>query len=164
MRNRQAGFSVFELLIIGAIISILAAIAIYSYMNALNRAKQKRTVNDIRVIALAWEARAVDTNTYAVAGFTFPNGVVSHPSLVNTLRPTYLRDIPQVDGWGRPLEFGYEGGGRPGAPGSYGIRSPGRDGLYSGRQYAYGSTGDPDCDIVWSNGTFVAYPDTVQGQ
>lgn len=163
MRKREeAGFSVLELLIIGAVVAVLAAIAIYNYMNALNRAKQKRTVNDIRVIAQAWEARAADTNTYGVAGFTFPAGAVTHAELTTALRPTYLRDIPALDGWLRPIQFGYTAGG-PGTPGSYAIRSAGRDGLFQS-SYVSGTTNDSDCDIVWANGAFISYPDVIQGE
>ena len=161
MRKRQAGFSVLELLIIGAVIAVLAAIAIYNYTNALNRAKQKRTVNDMRILAQAWEARASDTNTYAVSGMTFPAGPVTHAALVAALRPTYLRDIPAVDGWNRPLQFAYEEG-TPGTPGGYAIRSAGRDGLFQ-NEFAEGVTNDFDCDIVWANGAFIVYPDVVQG-
>ena len=160
MRKRQAGFSILELLIVGAIIAVIAAIAIVNYMNALNRGKQKRTVNDIRILAQAWEARAADTSSYAVAGYTFPGTAVPYSALVTALRPTYLRDIPQVDGWLRPLQFGYEPGAA-GTPGGYAIRSAGRDGIFES-SYTSGATTDPDCDIVWGDGSFISYPDIVQ--
>jgi type II secretory pathway pseudopilin PulG len=161
MRRRQAGFSVLELLIIGAIIAILVAIGIVNYMNAINRARQKRTVNDIRVIANAWEARATDMHTYAIAGYTFPaSTAVTHEQLAAALRPTYLRDIPRIDGWQRPLQFAIEPE-LAGSEGGYAIRSAGRDGLFDGT-YANGVTGDFDCDIVWANGSFVLYPDVAQ--
>jgi len=163
MRKREAGFSVLEVLVVGGIIAIIAAIAIINYTNALNRAKQKRTVNDIRVIAQAWEARAADTQSYLVAGFTFPaDSMITHATLTSALRPTYLRDIPRVDGWTRPLQFAVEPG-TGSAPGTYAIRSAGRDGIFDDTT-APGVTTDPDCDIVWSGGSFVAYPDVVQGR
>jgi type II secretory pathway pseudopilin PulG len=164
MRKREAGFTVLEVLVVGGIIGIIAAIAIVSYTNAINRARQKRTVNDIRVIAQAWEARASDTQTYQIAGYTFPAGdAIPHDTLVSALRPTYLRDIPSVDGWRRPLQFAVQPG-TGGSPGEYAIRSPGRDGLFDARYAESGPTTDPDCDIVWANGSFVSYPDVVQGQ
>ena len=163
MRKREAGFSVLELLIIGGIIAILTAIAIVGYTNAINRARQKKTVNDIRVIAQAWEQRASDTQSYQVAGFTFPtSGALSHGTIVAALSPTYLREIPSVDGWRRPLQFGFEPG-EPGSAGSYAIRSAGRDGAFE-TAYTPLVTNDPDCDIVWANGNFVVYPDVMQGQ
>lgn len=160
MRRREGGFSVLELLIIGAIVAILSAIAIISYMNATNRARQKRTMNDIRVIAQAWEQRASDTHTYQVSGFTFPATAVPGETLRGALSPTYLRDFPAVDGWQRPLQFGLEAGTGATA-GSYAIRSAGRDGLFD-TTVTPGLTTDPDCDIIWSDGQFISYPDVVQ--
>ncbi len=162
MRRRQRGFSILELLIIGAIIAIIAAIAVINYMNSITRARQKKTVNDIRVIAQAWEARATDMHSYAIAGYTFPTGAaVGYDALVAALRPTYLRDIPRVDGWLRPLEFAATPD-TPGVESGYAIRSAGRDGNFDA-SYTSAMTHDFDCDIVWANGGFVSYPDVQQG-
>lgn len=161
MSKYQKGFSVIELLVVGGVIAIITAIAIVGYTNALNRAKQKRTVADIRTVAQAWEARASDTQSYAVAGYSFPaSGMITADALTNALRPTYLRDVPTSDGWLRPLQFAVEPG-TAGAPGTYAIRSAGRDGRYDG-SYVAGITTDPDCDIVFSGGQFVVYPDVAQ--
>lgn len=162
MRKRDAGFSVIELLIIGGIIAVLTAIAIVSYSAALDRARQKRTVNDIRIIAQAWEARATETHSYALAGYTFPTSAVTYDALASVLRPTYLRELPRIDGWSRPLQFAAVPGSGTSA-GEYGIRSAGRDGTFE-TSYTPGVTNDPDCDIVWATGAFVTYPDTVQGR
>lgn len=162
MRRRQAGFSILELLIIGAIIAILCAIGIVNYMNAINRARQKRTVNDIRIIAHAWEARATDTQSYMVSGYSFPAGsTITHAALVTALRPTYLRDIPSIDGWLRPFEFAVTPEVTGSNNGGYAIRSPGRDGTFDST-YVNGISSDFDCDIVWANGAFIIYPDVTQ--
>ena len=163
MRRRQSGFSVLELLIIGAIIAILVAIGIVNYMNAINRARQKKTVNDIRVIAHAWEARATDTQSYMLSGYTFPGtGAVTHEALVTALRPTYLRDIPRLDGWNRAMQFAVTPEVSGSDAGGYAIRSAGRDGTFD-ETYVNGITSDFDCDIVWANGSFISYPDVTQG-
>jgi hypothetical protein len=65
-----------------------------------------------------------------------------------------------VDGWKRPLQFGYEPATGT-AAGSYAIRSAGRDGVFEAT-YTPGVTEDPDSDIVWSDGQFVVYPDVRQ--
>lgn len=161
MRRRQAGFSLLELLIIGAIIAIIAAIAIVNYMNAINRARQKRTMNDIRVIAQAWEARASDMQSYVISGYTFPSAAVEHEALATALRPTYLRQVPRVDGWLRDLQFAVTPAIAGSSEGGYAIRSSGRDGLFDA-SYVNGITNDFDCDIVWANGTFVLYPEVRQ--
>ncbi|MGZ7080554.1 MAG: prepilin-type N-terminal cleavage/methylation domain-containing protein, partial [Thermoanaerobaculia bacterium] len=63
-RQRAGGFTLIEVLIVVAIIAILAAIAIANYLTALQRARQKRTMADMRTIATAWEARATETRGY----------------------------------------------------------------------------------------------------
>ena len=46
IRNRQKGFTLIELLIVVAIIGIIAALLIPNFLDALQKAKQKRTVAD----------------------------------------------------------------------------------------------------------------------
>jgi prepilin-type N-terminal cleavage/methylation domain-containing protein len=160
-KSREQGLTLLELLIVMAIIAIVAAMATVNYFIALTRAKQKRTVADIRVVALAWEARAVDTQTYRVSGFTFPGEQVTYQTLHDSLVPTYAKTLPRYDGWSRPLQFGFDP--ESGGIGSYAIRSAGRDGVFQ-QTLTDGTTSSPDCDIVFSNGSFVQYPETVQSQ
>lgn len=64
------------------------------------------------------------------------------------------------DGWGRPLEFGLDQpfGGEPAK--LYAIRSLGRDGV-ADPSYDTTPTDEFDCDIVFSNGVFVVFPEHV---
>ena len=74
-RNKK-GFTLIELLIVVAIIGIIVAIAIPNLLNAIQRAKQKRTMGDMRSVGTAAEAYAVDFNRYpAAAGYTLPVGL-----------------------------------------------------------------------------------------
>jgi prepilin-type N-terminal cleavage/methylation domain-containing protein len=157
--KRQAGMSMIELLVVMAIIAILAAIGIMAYRNSLERAKQKRTMSDIRVIGEAWEARASETQSYQVSGFTFPSSTITYQQLDTAMRPTFARNLPSYDGWKRPMQFGLE---RVGNEWVYAIRSAGRDGQFDATTYPQGATTDLDCDIVYSNGTFVSWPEVAQ--
>jgi prepilin-type N-terminal cleavage/methylation domain-containing protein len=161
---RRNGFSVIELLIAVLIIGIIAAIAMGNYFNAVHRAKQKKTMADMRTTAVAWEARAVDVRQYNAAGaFTMLPASVTYPQMVTMLIPTYVRDMSRTDGWGFPLEFTIDQaiGSGTGAAG-YAIRSPARDGQTEGNAYPGGPTTDYDCDIVYASGQFIAWPEGVQ--
>lgn len=161
---RRNGFSVIELLIAVLIIGIIAAIAMGNYFNAIHRAKQKKTMADMRATAVAWEARAVDVRQYNAAGaFTMLPSSITYPQMFNMLAPTYTRQISPTDGWGHALEFTVDQafGSTTGAA-TYAIRSPGRDGLYLGNTYEGGATTDYDCDIIYAGGQFIVWPEGTQ--
>ena len=155
--RRQKGFTLIELLIVVAIIGIIAAIAIPNLLNAINRARQKRSMSDMRTIGTAVEAYAVDWSFY-------PNTDNSQVLLTATwgalIAPIYVKKPPSQDGWRTGIEVQSESR-------FYSIASSARD-----KVFEYGSldndgynrdpTSDMDCDIVYSNGTFMSYPEGVQ--
>ena len=159
-RLKSKGFTLIELLIVVAIIGIIAAIAIPSLLIAIQRARQRRSMADMRAIAIAWEARNVDTNRYnAAGGVDGVDVVVDQPSLVHALTPTYMTSMPVVDGWGNAYAFFTDqdfGGSTPAK--RYAIISGGNDGQISPGIFT-GPFTSWDCDIIYSQGAFLTYPD-----
>src|SRR5436305_14595310 len=68
IRNRERGFTLIELLIVVAIIGIIAALLIPNFLDALQKAKQKRTVADMRNAGTAMFSWLTDQVGAAAAG------------------------------------------------------------------------------------------------
>ena len=151
--RKNRGFTLIELLIVVAIIGIIAAIAIPNLLNAINRGRQKRSMADLRTIGTAVEANAVDMAFYP----TFAEGAIAGSSFEGFLEPTYVKTVPREDGW--RTSFYASSQSR-----FYTLASAARDKVLSGAltSYSAGITSDMDCDIVYSNGSFVQYPEGVQ--
>ena len=155
--RRQKGFTLIELLIVVAIIGIIAAIAIPNLLNAINRSRQKRSMSDMRTIGTATEAYAVDWSFYphapADVNVDDANGLEPH------LSPTYIKKTPPQDGWRQPFLCRSESR-------FYTLGSSGRDQTWeltlAATGYDRAPTTDMDCDIIYSNGTFISYPEGVQ--
>ena len=147
MLMRQKGFTLIELLIVVAIIGIIAAIAIPNLLNAIDRGKQKRTMADLRSIATATEAYAVDVNTY-------PKSMSDTNDALGTISPVYIKQVPINDGWGFQIQWDTDAGGT-----TYTVQSYAKDGT---ADVVTGPRTDFDDDIIFSDGSFVAWPEGAQ--
>jgi general secretion pathway protein G len=147
---RQSGFTLIELLIVVTIIGIIAALAFPNLRNAMDRAKQKATMTNMRGIGNALEMYSVDHNTYP-RGLTDAGGA----ALSNLLSPIYMRTVPPTDEWNNPWHVDTNATGS-----QYTITSFGRDG--SPGNNSGGATADFNCDIVYTNSAFYQWPGNVQ--
>ena len=162
MKRNNKGFTLIELLIVVAIIGIIVAIAIPNLLNAIQRAKQRRTMGDMRTVATAVESYSVDMNRYPpAAGYSLPTGLTfAAASTMGTklqgyLEPTYLRKVPLVDGWSSYFTYNV---GTNGA--DYLIASAGKNGTFEA--IVGGATTDFNADIYYVDGQFIQYPEGVQ--
>ena len=166
-KRTNKGFTLIELLIVVAIIGIIVAIAIPNLLNAIQRAKQKRTMADMRSSGTAAEAYAVDFNHYpaAAAGMVWPSGLSLPTSSFGALgagfnkqvAPTYIRVLPLVDGWSSWYLYKSSGTNAQ----HYAILSCGKDGT-AGINATQFETTNFNEDIIFCDGQFLQYPAGAQ--
>lgn len=175
LRNRQKGFTLIELLIVVAIIGIIAAMLIPNLIDALQKAKQKRTVADVRNTGTAFMSWVTDQASAAAAGQGATQWSGASLSTRDwdwmnaTLHPTntffYMQNVPALDGWKYSLQFAY--GGNPLAAQVIAIGSGGRNSAFSPTFLSTVVVGgftptNYDQDIIWADGFFVRWPGTNQ--
>jgi general secretion pathway protein G len=162
MKRNSKGFTLIELLIVVAIIGIIVAIAIPNLLNAIQRAKQKRSMADMRSAGTAAEAYAVDFNHYpAAAGYSLPSGLTTPTNTFGApgalfnkvVAPTYIRLLPITDGWQSYFLYGT-------VQTAYVIESLGKNGAQD--TLVGGETSNFNDDIYFTNGQFVQYPAGAQ--
>jgi type II secretion system protein G len=142
------GLTLVELLAIVAIVGVIVVIALPSWLDAVNRKKQKRTMRDLMTCAIANESYSIDHLQYVASG---ERGIGELRSFYET---TYAKSLPARDGWGTELR--YVATRREYTITSYGSdRSPGGGGAIA----TNGGTTDFKNDVVLRTGSFVVFPD-----
>jgi hypothetical protein len=138
---------------------------------------QKRTVADLREIGAAFISWWIDEEpknwtpdrqglhlSWKVTG-TFPTEdavrafmALPYEEVVKILVPDYIAAVPKEDGWGHPYQFAINDDLTRSSVVSF--RSPGRDGVFQSDLHEAGpfSFAEYDQDIVWSDGSFITWP------
>jgi len=168
LRNRQKGFTLIELLIVVAIIGIIAAILIPNLIDALQKAKQKRTMADMRNVGTAFMSYVTDAASAAAAGSSTNSfdldqyASITYSSIYSILHPSttffYMNEVPAKDGWKHSFYYGFTGNVVSSQVAA--IASGARDGSTPNGTYTIGpfTATDYDQDIIWADGFFVRWP------
>lgn len=140
-----------------AVLGIVAALIIPNFLDAVQKAKQKRTVADLMEIQTVLGAYAVDQP----AGDPLYPDVTTMHELAATLAP--YGEIPQIDGWERPFRYSCARAAVAVGCNEYRVTSAGRDGAFEHEDpwhYEPGTParGDFDADIVLGSEGFVRGP------
>jgi len=128
LHKRQSGFTLVEIMVGIAVVSILSGVGIPSYVTITNRARESGTESDMRTAATALEMFKIDNDSYP-----------STDEGIGLLKDDgYIKNIPEEDFWGNQYRYSSDGS-------SYTYRSFGVDG-----------EAETEDDIVFQNGTMVA--------
>jgi len=171
-RRRQGGFTLIELLIVIAIIGIIAALLIPNFLDALNKAKQKKDMSTMRNTGEAWFSWYTDLFAGAAAAGATSGQTITLPAsygygnLQNDLVPQYMQTLEKVDAWGTSFKF-YRATTltdvmkTTAGTASIAMSGAGRGGSYSAGTAVAVTTFDPTeytQDLVWADGQFIRYP------
>lgn len=138
-----SGFTLIELLIVAAIIGILATISVPALSSAIQKARQRATMSDMRTLANALQMYAVDTRQYPLT--------MGMDLLEPILVPFVTQTFPKYDAWKNLYDYASDG------QTYYTFESYGADGL-PGADISLATRFDFNRDIVFATGIFVASP------
>jgi general secretion pathway protein G len=159
---KSKGFTLIEVLVVVTIIAILAAIIIPSLFSALQRAKQKRAMAEIRGYATACNAYSADSSRFPLGSPTWADTDVVIP--VVELEPFYINQLPNPDPWGTKFQYASTDIAQ-----DFGVRSLGKGGTADGGGDFTSLVNAPksvtscfENDIVWVGSDFTFVPENKQ--
>ncbi len=139
------------------------------------RGRQKRTMADMRTVGTAvagWsydrqgdraaEPAPTDQPAPGPAEASFAAGdgppAISRAELARLLVPTYLREVPEQDGWERPLDYRLDLSSH-----RFQVRSGGSDGRFDADRYVVGAfdAREHQGDLVWADDGFIRWPESL---
>lgn len=112
LRTRRRGFTLMELLIVIALIGIMAAITVASYITAEKKSRDSRRISDLKATQNAWEQYYADHNNSYPYGPNPATPVACTLDIMTSSRTYLPRDFPvdpksslpysqMYDGWSR---------------------------------------------------------------
>lgn len=132
-RDREAGFSLLEIMVSITILGLLATIVVINVLPAQDQAMVQKARTDIATLEQALDAYRLDMREYPTTEQGLEALVTPPPGAGNYREGGYIRRLPD-DPWGNPYQYVY-----PGQHGMLDIWSLGRDGREGGE--------DLDADI-----------------
>ena len=112
-RNRNAGFTLVEMLLVMMIIGVLATVAVFQFQGMTDEARTTATYKSIVTIEQAIQ-------TYEIVTGSIPKSLEDLTSPVGSFRKGILKKRNLSDGWGTPFQLKFSGD-------DYEIRSAGKD-------------------------------------
>ena len=122
-RERNAGFSLIELLVVMVILGLLASLVAPNFFGQAEKAREKTAQVQIRNLSVALDALALDTGRYPTSGDGL-RALMDKPGDMDMWDGPYLKTLPK-DPWGKEYQYEAPGGDDSG---TYNIVSLGADG------------------------------------
>ena len=139
---------------IAVAVAFVFGVAVPNLTAARNRARQSLTMTDMRKIAMALEARAARVSSYTIdPPAKWPAKWMEHGNSIGEFEELHRESFEGLERTGKFNEKGQAT--------LYAVRSYGSDGRPDGSAYTSRAISDIAEDLVYSDGTFIQYPEGV---